>query len=129
VLDAFRSSGGAGKPVAVQVHLSWAPDEDEALRLAFDQWRTNCFPAPLMADLELVEHFEAASLHVRPEDVRDKVLVSADPSRHAAWLHEVLAEDVDTLSLHHVGKEQRPFIDTFGDRVLPELALVAEATT
>ena len=43
MLDAFRSSGGEGKPVALQVHLSWAPDEDEALRIAHDQWRTNVF--------------------------------------------------------------------------------------
>src|SRR5918995_5676032 len=28
VIDAFREGGGDGKPVAVQVHLSWAEDEE-----------------------------------------------------------------------------------------------------
>src|ERR671916_1450978 len=37
MLDAFRSGGGEGKPVAVQVHVSWAPDEGEALRIAHEQ--------------------------------------------------------------------------------------------
>ena len=32
VLAAFRERGGEGKPVALQVHLSWAPNDDEALR-------------------------------------------------------------------------------------------------
>src|ERR671919_221525 len=38
MLDAFRSGGGEGKPVAIQVHLSWAPDEADALRIAHEQW-------------------------------------------------------------------------------------------
>jgi probable non-F420 flavinoid oxidoreductase len=121
LIDAFRSHGGEGKPVYVQCHLSWAPDEDEALRIAHDQWRTNVFPSPLMADLERVDQFELAAGHVRPDDVRSAVLVSADTSRHVAWLQEVLAAGVDGVFLHHVGKEQRPFIETFGEKVLPEL--------
>ena len=36
MLAAFREHGGEGKPVAVQVHLSWAESEDEALRIAHD---------------------------------------------------------------------------------------------
>src|SRR5687767_7908638 len=34
VLDAFRDNGGADKITAVQVHLSWASEEGEALRIA-----------------------------------------------------------------------------------------------
>lgn len=74
-----------------------------------------------MSDLERVEQFEAAAAHVRPEDVRSAVLVSDDTGRHLAWLREVLDAGVDGLYLHHVGKEQRPFIETFGQKVLPEL--------
>ena len=39
VIDAFRDGGGGRKPVAVQVHLSWAEDEETALAIAHDQWR------------------------------------------------------------------------------------------
>ncbi|HSO51818.1 MAG TPA: TIGR03885 family FMN-dependent LLM class oxidoreductase, partial [Actinomycetes bacterium] len=61
MLDAFRSSGGEGKPVALQVHLAWAPDEAEALRIAHDQWRTNVFAPPLCWDLATVEQFDEAA--------------------------------------------------------------------
>src|ERR687897_621948 len=34
VIDAFREAGGDGKPIAIQVHLSWADDEAKALEIA-----------------------------------------------------------------------------------------------
>lgn len=122
VIEAFREGGGEGKPVRVQVKVAWASTEEEALAGAHDQWRTNVFDPVLMADLETVEQFEAAATHVRPEDVRAGVLVSSDPGRHAAWLHEILDLGVDQLYLHHVPRPQRRFIDTFGAQVLPEVA-------
>jgi probable non-F420 flavinoid oxidoreductase len=122
VIEAFRQGGGEGKPVRVQVKVAWAPTEDEALAGAYEQWRTNVFDSVLMADLETVEQFEAAAVHVRPDDVRPGVLVSADPKQHAAWLNETLDVGVDDLFVHQVPREQRRFIDTFGGEVLPEVA-------
>jgi probable non-F420 flavinoid oxidoreductase len=121
VLDAFREHGGADKPVAVQVHVSWAETDDEALRIAHDQWRTNVFPPPLCWDLATVEQFDVAAAHVRPEDLHGPVLVSSDLARHVAWIQELAALGLDAVYVHHVGKEQRRFIDAFGEHVLPAL--------
>jgi probable non-F420 flavinoid oxidoreductase len=121
VIEAFRDGGGAGKPVHVQVHLSWAEDEDEALAIAHDQWRTNVFGGQLAWELELPSQFDEAARHVAPDDVRGSVRVSADIDRHVGWLQEIAALDVDTIFLHHVGKDQRRFIETFAERVLPEI--------
>jgi probable non-F420 flavinoid oxidoreductase len=121
VLDAFRDGGGEGKPVRVQVKVAWAPTDEEALAGAFDQWRTNVFDSTLMADLERVEQFEAAAGHVRPEDMHAAVLVSSDPHRHAAWLHELAGLGIDDLFVHQVPIEQPAFIDVYGDKVLPQL--------
>jgi G6PDH family F420-dependent oxidoreductase len=122
VLAAFREGGGDGKPVHVQVHLSWAPTEEEALAIAHDQWRTNVFSPPLCWDLVTVEQFDEAARHVRPEDVRAGVLVSSDLGRHAAWLQELAELGFAQVQLHHVGRDLGPFIEAFGARVLPELA-------
>jgi probable non-F420 flavinoid oxidoreductase len=122
ILEAFREGGGEGKPVRIQVKLAWARTDDEALAGAFEQWRTNVFESTLMADLERVEQFEAAAAHVRPDDVRASVLVSAEPGRHAEWLHELIALGVDELFLHHVPRPQSEFIDRFASEVLPQLA-------
>jgi probable non-F420 flavinoid oxidoreductase len=121
ILDAFREGGGADKPVRVQVKVAWATTDDTALAGAFDQWRTNVFDSALMADIERVEQFEIAARHVRPEDVRGSVLVSADPAQHAAWLRELLDAGVDELFVHQVPKNQTEFIDVFAEKVLPEV--------
>ena len=38
------------------------------------------------------------------------------------WLQRIAELGVDTIFLHHVGKEQRRFVETFAERVLPEVA-------
>jgi hypothetical protein len=53
--------------------------------------------------------------------MRGSVLVSSDPARHVAWLQEAVGLGFEELFLHHVGRDQREFIDVFGARVLPEL--------
>ena len=122
LIGAFREGGGEGKPIRLQVHLSWAESEEEALRVAHEQWRTNVFGPPLSWDLETVEQFDEAAAHVRPEDMREAVLVSADLGRHAEWLRELAELGFDQIHLHHVGEDLGPFIQAFGERVLPELA-------
>jgi probable non-F420 flavinoid oxidoreductase len=120
VIESYRAAGGAG-PLRLQVHVSYASTEDEALRIAHEQWRTNVFSPPLTWDLELVEHFDQAAAHVPPEAMRDAVRVSSDPAQHAAWLQEYVDLGFDEIYLHHVGQEQREFIEVFGSRVLPQL--------
>jgi probable non-F420 flavinoid oxidoreductase len=122
VVAAFREGGGEGRPLYLQVHLSWAETEEEALRIAHDQWRTNVFRPPLVWDLETVEQFDLAAEYVRPEDVRKSVLVSAELGQHLAWLREFAELGFEQIHLHHVGQDLRPFIDAFGERVLSELA-------
>jgi probable non-F420 flavinoid oxidoreductase len=120
IIDVYHGAGGRG-PVNLQVHLSWAESDDEASRIAHEQWRSNVFAPPVCWDLELTDHFDEASKHVTPEHVAESVVVSADPGRHAAQLHEYAELGFDGIYLHHVGQEQTAFIDTFGDKVLPQL--------
>jgi coenzyme F420-dependent glucose-6-phosphate dehydrogenase len=81
-LDGFYEGGGAGKPVILQVALSYARDEGEARRGAYVQWRTNVFPSEVLAELWTPEQFEAIARYVRPEDLDASVRISADPQRH-----------------------------------------------
>jgi alkanesulfonate monooxygenase SsuD/methylene tetrahydromethanopterin reductase-like flavin-dependent oxidoreductase (luciferase family) len=122
VVDAFREGGGEGKPLALQVHVSWAPDEETALEIAHDQWRTNVFEAPLCWDIATAEEFDLAARHVRPEDMHGGVLISAEPARHVEWLRAAADLGFDEIYVHHVGQEQRAFLDCFGEHVLPELS-------
>ncbi|TDQ54220.1 TIGR03885 family FMN-dependent LLM class oxidoreductase [Actinorugispora endophytica] len=120
IVGAYRDAGGRGR-LLLQVHLSWAPDEAEAVRVAHEQWRSNVFAPPVCWDLELVEHFDAASEHVPAERVAEVVNISADLARHAQWLHEYARIGFDEVYLHHVGRSQSGFVDAFGAEVLPRL--------
>ena len=124
VLDAYRDAGGKG-PASLQVHLSYAATEEEALAIAHDQWRANVVGAPASWDVDSVEVFDAIAALVRPEDVKGPVLVSSDPKQHAAWIAERADLGFDAVYLHHVGQEQDEFLDVFGKDVLPELDVTA----
>lgn len=129
MLAAYRDNGGRG-PAVLQVHLSWAPREEEAAGIALDQWRTNTFAPPVPWDLPTAAHFDGVSAHVGQEQVRKSVNVSSSLDRHAEWLAGYGALGFDELYLHFVGQQQGPFIDAFAAGVLPQLrrSPVKEAT-
>lgn len=124
MIDAYRDAGGRG-PLHLQVHVSWAPEQAEAEAVAYDQWRSNVFAPPVCWDLELADHFDVVSEQVPLERVTSVVNVSADLGRHVGWLEEYVALGFDQIALHHVGQEQRAFIDAFGAEVLPKLRTAA----
>ena len=125
MIAAFREGGGEGKRLVLQVHLSYARDDETALAVAHEQWRTNVFSPPIPWDLELTEHFDEVARHVRPEDMHAGVLISSDPNRHVAWLAELAQLGFDEIYLHHVGQDQHEFVEVFGEHVLPELKAAA----
>lgn len=128
MIDAYRGAGGAGRLV-LQVHVCWAPTEEEAVAIALDQWRSNVFSPPVCWDLDVPEAFDVVSRDVGEDQVRRSVLVSSDLGRHAQWLHDLVEIGFDEVYLHHVGQEQAAFIDAFGASVLPELGVTRPEIT
>ncbi|MDR6593874.1 TIGR03885 family FMN-dependent LLM class oxidoreductase [Saccharothrix longispora] len=118
VRDAYREAGGRGK-LHLQVHLSWAEDEDEARAVAHEQWRSNVFAPPVCWDLDLAETFDVVSEHVSAEQVASVVNISTDLGWHAKTVREYVELGFEEVYLHHVGQEQRRFLDAFGEHVLP----------
>lgn len=123
VIRAFRDNGGDGKPVYVQAKHQWAETDEAALGMAYDQWKTNVFASSVSAELRMPDQFEKAAEYVRPEDVRDAVCVSSDPSVHAERIRALFEAGADAVYIHQVGKNQEAFLDTFGAHVLPEFDL------
>jgi coenzyme F420-dependent glucose-6-phosphate dehydrogenase len=121
VVDAFRSNGGEGKPMFLQVHLAYARTVEEARAAAFDQWRQNALGSPVLANLAHPDQMTAAATHVRPEDLDAVVRISADPAQHAEWLRRDLERGFERIYLHEVGPDQERFVEVFGREVLPNL--------
>jgi len=121
VVEAFRSNGGESKPMYLQVHLAWAPTEDEARDAAFAQWGQNCLDNSVMTALAHPSQISAAATHVTPSDLDGAVRISSDLGRHVDWLERDVARGFDALYLHEVGPDQERFVETFGREVLPRL--------
>ena len=120
VTDAFRR-GGEEKPVFIQHALSWARTDDEACRAAHEQWRFSALGGEVLPLLRTPRQFNAAAQFVTRDDVAKRVRVSADLERHADWLREYVDAGVEAVYVFNVGRNQREYIDAFGERVLPQL--------
>jgi probable non-F420 flavinoid oxidoreductase len=124
MVAAYRDAGGGGD-LALQVHLSWAPDQAEAEALAYEQWRSNVFPPPVCWDVDLARTFDAISEDVPLDKVKQVVNVSSDLGAHTARLAEYAELGFGKIFLHHVGPEQEAFAAAFGEKVLPQLRSAA----
>lgn len=127
IVSAYREAGGRG-PLALQLHLSWAPTLREAEGIAIDQWRSNVFPPDVAADTETTQEFDALAASADPAAVHQSVRISEDLGRHREWIGEYADLGFEEIYLHHVGQDQRPFLDVFGDQVLPALVDNQEGT-
>ena len=121
VLDAFRKHGGRDKPIYLQAQVSFDETYDLALEGAYDQWRMSVLTSDEIVNAPTPEEVDRLSEKVSREDVADRVRVSADPEEHLAWLEEDKAMGFDAIYIHNVNRNQRPFITTFGSKVLPAL--------
>ena len=121
VVEAFRSNGGADKPMYLQVHLAYGRTDEEARDAAFAQWHQNALSSSVMTELRHPQQMAAAAEHVRPEDMDRVVHISSDPARHVDWLRHDIERGFEALYLHEVGADQERFIEVFGRDVLPQL--------
>lgn len=121
VVDAFKAGGGEGKPMYLKMQFSYAATEQKAREGAFDQWRTNIFTSNVLADFSVVEQFDEAAQFVRPEDLDQFVVISADTEQHLRTIEQYEQMGFSRITLHNVNREQAYFIEMFGREVLPQL--------
>jgi coenzyme F420-dependent glucose-6-phosphate dehydrogenase len=119
---AFRSNGGKGKPVYLQVALSWAATEDAALDQAMEQWAPAAAGGNVNWELRQPADFDTIAGLVTPERIRQTVWVSSALDKHVEHIAGYRQLGVDAVYLHNVGTNQAEFIKVFGKEVLPAVA-------
>jgi coenzyme F420-dependent glucose-6-phosphate dehydrogenase len=127
-IERFYRGGGEGKPMYLQAQHSYAKDEQTALEGAYDQWRTNILSSSVSTDLPTPAHFDALADLVTRDEVRAKLRISADLNEHIDWIHEYIELGFSSIYIHNLNRDQRPFIEAYGDRVLPHFAGQSEVT-
>jgi G6PDH family F420-dependent oxidoreductase len=104
----------------LQLHLSWAETDAEAISNAVTEWPNGGMKFP-KADIRSPKDFEQMAALVRPEDFTGRMLMSADPEVHRREIQRFLDMGFDQIYLHNVGRNQAAWIETFGREVLPKL--------
>ena len=107
-------------PKIIQLHLSWADTMAEATDNAVKEWPTGGMAFP-KADIRNPEDFEAMAKLVRPENFKNRVLISPDLQDHIDHIQHFIDLGFNEVYVHNVGRNQEAFIDAFGKTVLPAL--------
>jgi len=107
-------------PKVLQLHLSWAATDEEAVANALDQWPNGGMKFP-KADIRSPHDFAAMAQLVRAEDFEGRMLMTSDPDAHRAYIQRFVDLGFDRVYLHNVGRNQKEFIEVFGREVLPKL--------
>jgi coenzyme F420-dependent glucose-6-phosphate dehydrogenase len=109
-------------PKLIQIHVSWATTQQEAVDNAVREWPNGGMPFPKQ-DIRNPEDFASMAKMVRPEHFTNRVLISADLEEHAANITKYVEMGFDEIYVHNVGRNQADFIKAFGEQVFPKLKL------
>ena len=109
-------------PKLLQIHVSWARTDEQAVDNAMKEWPNGGMPFPKQ-DIKNPEDFAAMAKLVRPEDFRNRVLMTSDLEAHTKHIQHYVDMGFDEIHLHNVGRDQAEFIEVFGKEVLPNLRL------
>ena len=107
-------------PRVLQLHLSWAETDEQALTHAMTEWPNGGMKFA-KADIRSPHDFAAMAQLVRAEDFEGRLLITSDPDAHRAYIQRFVDLGFDRVYLHNVGRNQAEWIEVFGREVLPKL--------
>jgi G6PDH family F420-dependent oxidoreductase len=107
-------------PKYLQMHLSWAPTDEEAWTNAMEEWPNGGMKFPKQ-DIRSPFDFAEMAKMVRREDFNGRMVVSSDPDLHRAEIQKFIDAGFDKIYVHNVGRNQEEWIKVFGREVLPKL--------
>lgn len=107
-------------PRILQIHVSWAPTQEEAEQNAVREW-PNGGMAFAKADIRQPEEFETMAKIVRLDDFRNRVLMTSDLTEHRKHLQRFVDLGFTAIYVHNVGRNQAQFIEAYGKEVIPHL--------
>ncbi|MCW2721354.1 TIGR03557 family F420-dependent LLM class oxidoreductase [Pseudonocardia sp.] len=121
MVQLFRSSGGADKPVQGGVKVCWADSEEAGLATAHRLWANELLPGQLARILPRPQDFEQAAALVSKEAVGQRIVCGPDPERHRAAVRKYVDAGCDEVYVQQIGPDQDAFFKAWADKVLPQL--------
>jgi coenzyme F420-dependent glucose-6-phosphate dehydrogenase len=118
---AFRRGGGAGKPMRLQAAVSLDKSKEIAEVTAYRHWGVACLGVSDIQDFATPEEFDARVAKHTPQEVCEKLRVSADIDQHIEWLTNDFELGFEAVYLHYVGRGIKSFIDIYSRDVFPRM--------
>jgi probable non-F420 flavinoid oxidoreductase len=121
IVDKYRAGGGEGKPLALQLQISWGANKRDARQEAWREWRNAAAPPDLLAQLQLPEDFDAATQHVKAEDIDEVIPLITQSDELLAILDEISSLGFQEVFVHSVSRDQAGFMRFMAEEVFPKL--------
>jgi G6PDH family F420-dependent oxidoreductase len=120
VIEAFDT--GDGRPRHAQVTACWNESEQEARRIAHEQWRNTAAPGELKQLLPSPVHFQQATQSVDEETVASSMPTGPDADEHVEAIQEYVDAGYDKITVHQVGDDLAGAADFYEREVMPSFA-------
>ena len=117
---AYGAAGGSG-PRYAEVTLCYAASEEKARQVAHRYHRWALAGGQVLPELPHTKAFAAASVHITPEMVAEKVTCGPDPACHLQAIRRYRDAGYDHLILMQVGPEQEAFCAFFERQLAAQL--------
>ncbi|GIJ30964.1 TIGR03557 family F420-dependent LLM class oxidoreductase [Verrucosispora sp. WMMD703] len=114
LVQTYQRLGGQG-PRYAEVPLAWAPDEQQAVRAAWETSRWAVTGWKVMSELPNPVNFDAASRTVTEDDIRQQFAVGPDPDVHVQAVRTYVDAGFDHIVLQNAGPDPDGFLDFFQD--------------
>ena len=124
MVAAYRDAGGRGD-LALQVHLSWAPDQRRPRRSPTNSGAATSSHPRSAGTSTSPRRSTRSARTCRWRRSRRSSTSPSDLGAHTARLAEYAELGFGKIFLHHVGQEQEAFVAAFGEKVLPQLRSAA----
>lgn len=117
LLAGFTGDG----PRYAEIPLAWAPDEEQAVQALLEKTRFVVPGWKVMSELPNPVNFDAATKHVRGEDMQSMFACGPDVERHVEVAHSFVDAGFDHLVTMNGGPDPDGFLEFFatelGDRL------------
>ena len=122
LVSSWRGRSPRGDRVIGQMPISWAPDKDEAVARAHEQFRWFAGGWKVNAELPGTAGFDAATSFVRPEDVAESIPCGPDTGPVVEAARAWREAGYTDLAFVQIGDERQPeFLEWAQDELLPAL--------
>ena len=123
---AVRGADAAPSRTIGQIPICWAPDKEQAVALAHEQFRWFAGGWSVNADLPTTAGFAGATQFVRPEDVAESIACGPDLDELAESVVPYIEAGFTDIALVQVGDAlQQRFLDEAAEGLLERLRALA----